>query len=173
MICGYGSRGMVTSQQAWPPTQARSMMACQEVFQLTHQQIGFGGTQTNKIGVRILCSKIRELCYALMLTIYANYTPQISHYAQEIYHYASKQNNFFRSQKHIFPQNSYKTHRKVTKLKNRSKVSPISHAYCTAESKMPQCSTILTLQPGSLRSAIFFPSSHVETAHAQYARATK
>ena len=33
------------------------------------------------LGVRILCSKIRELCYALMLTIYANCAPQISHYA--------------------------------------------------------------------------------------------
>ena len=48
------------------------------------------------IGVRILCSKISELCYALMLTIYANYAPQISHYAPEICHYASKQNNFSR-----------------------------------------------------------------------------
>ena len=55
------------------------------------------------VGVRILCSKIRELCYALMLTIYANYAPQISHYAPEknIYH-ASKQNNLFWSEKHIF-----------------------------------------------------------------------
>ena len=100
------------------------------------QPQGFSHT----LGVRILCSKIRELCYALMLTIYANYAPQISHYAPEICHYASKQNNFFRSQKHIFTYNSNKTHRKVTKLKNRSKVSPISHACCTAASKMPQCS---------------------------------
>ena len=46
------------------------------------------------LGVRILCSKIRELCYALMLTIHANYAPQISHYAPKICHYASKQNNF-------------------------------------------------------------------------------
>ena len=51
-----------------------------------------------QLGVRILCSKISELCYALMLTIYANYAPQISHYAPEICHYASKQNNFFKSQ---------------------------------------------------------------------------
>ena len=47
------------------------------------------------VGVRILCSKIRELHYALMLTIYANYAPQISHYAPEICHYASKQHNYF------------------------------------------------------------------------------
>ena len=50
------------------------------------------------VGVRILCSKISELCYALMLTIYANYAPQISHYAPEICHYASKLNHFFKSQ---------------------------------------------------------------------------
>ena len=48
------------------------------------------------LGVRILCSKIIELCYALMLTIYANYAPQISHYSPELCHYASKQNNFNR-----------------------------------------------------------------------------
>ena len=41
------------------------------------------------LGVRILCSKISELCYALMLTIYANYAP-------EICHYASKQNDISR-----------------------------------------------------------------------------
>ena len=40
------------------------------------------------LGVKKLCSKIRELCYALMLTIYANYAPRISHYAPEICHYA-------------------------------------------------------------------------------------
>ena len=48
--------------------------------------------------MRILCSKISELCYALMLTIYANYAPQVSHYAPEICHYASKLNHFFKSQ---------------------------------------------------------------------------
>ena len=32
----------------------------------------------NAIGVRILCSKIRELCYALMLTLYHYYAPQNS-----------------------------------------------------------------------------------------------
>ena len=37
------------------------------------------------IGVRILCSKIRELCYALMLTNYANYAPEICHYASNIF----------------------------------------------------------------------------------------
>ena len=36
------------------------------------------GHRVSRVGVRILCSKIRELCYALMLTIYA-----------------SKQNNFY------------------------------------------------------------------------------
>ena len=39
------------------------------------------------IGMRILCSKIRELCYALMLTNYANYAPQISHYASNIFRF--------------------------------------------------------------------------------------
>ena len=108
-----------------------------------------------------------------MLTIYANYAPQISHYAPEIYHYASKQNNFFSSQKHIFPSNSYKTHRKVTKVKNRSKVSPISHACCTAESKMPQCRRTIDATTGLVAFGHFFLSSHVETAHAQYAQGYK
>ena len=33
------------------------------------------------LGVKKLCSKITELCYALILTIYANYAPEICHYA--------------------------------------------------------------------------------------------
>ena len=33
------------------------------------------------LGVRILCSKIMELCYALMLTLYPYYAPQTDHYA--------------------------------------------------------------------------------------------
>ena len=37
---------------------------------------GEEGREGGRVGVRILCSKIRELCYALMLTLYPYYAPQ-------------------------------------------------------------------------------------------------
>ena len=55
-------------------------------------------------------------------------------------------------------------------------MSPISHACCTAESKMPQFS-LGAHHPDATTGLVafghFFPSSHVETAHAQYARGYK
>ena len=62
------------------------------------------------VGVRILCSKIRELCYALMLTIYANYAPQISHYAPE-----KKYTIMLLSKIIFFGQKNTFSHRTVTK----------------------------------------------------------
>ena len=41
-------------------------------------------TELRVVGVRILCSKIRELCYALMLTLFPYYAPQVAHYAHTI-----------------------------------------------------------------------------------------
>ena len=115
--------------------------------------------------MRILCSKIN-----------ANYAPQISHYAPEIYHYASYQNNLI-GQKNTFSHRTVKKHnRKVTQLKKRSKVSPISHACCTAVSKVPQCSLGAhhpDATTGPVAFSHFFLSSHVETAHAEYARGYK
>ena len=68
---------------------------------VSHYTVASTRAYVPMLGVRILWSKIRELCYALMLTIYANYAPeichyapQISHYAPEICHYASKLNFF-------------------------------------------------------------------------------
>ena len=110
------------------------------------------------VGVRILCSKIRELCYVLMLTISANYAPQISHYAPEICHYASKQNNFFVTKTHFHIE--VIKHIEVTKLKIRSKVSLISHACCTAASKMGQkqsCQTGYQYYNRARCSRPFFP----------------
>ena len=119
--------------------------------------------------MRILCSKIRELCCVLMLTIYASYAP-------EICDYASKQNNFL-GHKNTF------SHRTVTKHIERlqnSRIEAKCHQLVTLVVLQHQrclnvvleC-TILTLQPGPLRSAIVFLSGHMETAHAQYAQGYK
>ena len=88
-----------------------------------------------------------------------------------ICHYASKQNNFL-GHKNTFSHRTVTKHiyRKVTKLKNRSKVSLISHACCTV-SKMPQCN-LGVHHPGATTELVvfghFFPSKSRETAHVQY-----
>ena len=112
------------------------------------------------LGVRILCSKIRELCYALMLTIYANYAPQISHYAPE-----KKYTIMLLSKIIFFGQKNTFSHRTVTKHIERlqnSRIEAKCHRLVTlVVLQYQRClnvvleRTILTLQPGSLRSAIF------------------
>ena len=109
-------------------------------------------SKVSMLGVRILCSKIRELFYALMFTIYANYAP-------EIYHYASKQNNFL-GHKNTFSRRTVTKH--IERLQN-SRIEAKCHRLVTLVVLQNQrClnvvleRTILTLQPGSLRSAIFF-----------------
>ena len=72
------------------------------------------------LGVRILCSKIRELFYALMFTIYANYAP-------EIYHYASKQNNFL-GHKNTFSRRTVTKH--IERLQN-SRIEAKCHRLVT------------------------------------------
>ena len=125
------------------------------------------------IGVRILCSKISELCYALILTIYANYAP-------EICHYASKLNNIFKSQTTgndqppSFSQYSMDSGLARVLLKFLEASSPESSTSSpsleTVVNLVPEATLsdrLLVLQPGSL--CFFYIDSH-ETAHVQYAR---
>ena len=117
------------------------------------------------LGVRILRSKISELCYALMLTIYANYAPQICHYA-------SKLNYFFKSQTArndrppSFSRYSMLFGSALVLLElseaSSSESSTSSPSLETVVNLVPEATLsdrLLVLQPGSLR---FFLSSHVK-----------
>ena len=106
------------------------------------------------LGVRILCSKIRELCYALMLTIYANYAPQISHYTIML---LSK--IIFLDHKNTFSHRTVAKH--IERLQN-SRIEAKCHWLVTlVVLQHKRClnivleRTILTLQLGSLCLAIF------------------
>ena len=81
-----------------------------------------------------------------MLMTYANYAPQITHYATEC-HYASKQNNFL-GHKNTFSHRTVIKHIALVLLK-------LSEASCGKSCARISDKLLL---------------SHVETAHAQYAR---
>ena len=82
----------------------------------------------------------------------------------------------FLGHKNTFPHRTVTKH--IERLQNSriEAVSPISHACCTAVSKMPQWS-LGAHDPDATTGLVafghFFLSSHVETAHAHYARGYK
>ena len=125
--------------------------------------IGVHSSRGLGIGVRILCSKIRELCYALMLTIYANYAPQISHYAPEICHYASKQNYFSRL---VNRYTQYALWLSTGPARTLGGIFPrVFNVFSIARvvNLVPEAKATSTTIGLGL-------STHIETAHAQYAQ---